>query len=126
MTTTDATPATTPEALFAKIDQRELSAVADLFAENATMVFGNGEPLVGRAAILAANATFMDTIVGLRHSIVDTWTVEATTIAVTDVTYTRLDTREVTLPTVSIWRIGDDGLIVDFRVVLDLAPVYAP
>ncbi|MFG2551091.1 hypothetical protein ACGFWF_14270 [Streptomyces sp. NPDC048581] len=38
----------------------------------------------------------------------------------------RIGTREMTLPAVSIWRIGDDGLIVDFRVVLDLAPVYAP
>ncbi|WP_093909844.1 nuclear transport factor 2 family protein [Streptomyces sp. cf386] len=119
-------PASRPTSSSPKIDRRELSAVADLFAENATMVFGNGEPLAGREAILAANAAFMDTIAGLRHRIVDAWTVDATTIAVTDVTYTRLDTREVTLPAVSIWRVGDDGLIVDFRVVLDLAPVHAP
>ncbi|MFC5216616.1 nuclear transport factor 2 family protein [Streptomyces coerulescens] len=126
MTTADATTALTPDALFAKIDRGELHAVADLFAENATMVFGNGEPLVGREAILTANLAFMETVAGLRHRIVDAWTVDATTIAVTDVTYTRLDGREVTVPAVSIWRVGGDGLIIGFRVVLDLAPVYAP
>ncbi|WJV44589.1 nuclear transport factor 2 family protein [Streptomyces flavofungini] len=120
------TTAPTPEALFAKIDGKELHAVAELLAENATMVFGNGDPLVGRAAILAANTAFMETIAALRHRIVDSWVVGATTIAVTEVTYTRLDTRQVTLPAVTIWRVGDDGLIVDFRVVLDLTPVYAP
>jgi ketosteroid isomerase-like protein len=126
MTSTDTTPISTADALFAKIDRRELRAVADLFAENATMVFGHGEPLSGREAILAANAAFMDTITGLRHRILDTWVVDATTIALTDVTYTRLDAREVTLPAVTIWRVGDDGLIAELRVVLDLAPVYAP
>ncbi|WP_210583710.1 nuclear transport factor 2 family protein [Streptomyces sp. GESEQ-35] len=126
MTSTDVTPTITADALFAKIDGRELRAVADLFAEDATMVFGNGEPLSGRQAILAANAAFMDTIAGLRHRILDTWAVDATTIALTDVTYTRLDAGEVTLPAVTIWRVGDDGLIADLRVVLDLARVYAP
>lgn len=126
MTTAPRPAAPTPEALFAKIDRRDLRGVADLLAENATMVFGNGEPLLGREAVLAANTAFMETIAGLSHRIVDSWVVEDTTIAVTDVTYTRLDAKEVTLPAVTIWRVGADGLIVDFRVVLDLTPVYAP
>jgi hypothetical protein len=32
------------------------------------------------------------------------------------VTYTRRDDKQVTIPAVSIWRVGADGLIVDFRV----------
>ncbi|MFJ5263432.1 nuclear transport factor 2 family protein [Streptomyces sp. NPDC088387] len=124
MTTADAT--ITADVLFSKIDRQQLHEVADLFAEDATMVFGNGSPLVGREAILAGNAAFMQTIAGLSHHILDTWTVDGTTIAVTDVTYTRLDAGEATLPAVTIWRVGPDGRITDLRVVLDLAPVFAP
>ncbi|MFH9075487.1 nuclear transport factor 2 family protein [Streptomyces alboflavus] len=119
------TTAPTPEALFTKIDGKDLHGVTALLAEDATMSFGNGEPLVGREAILAANTAFMETIAALRHRIVDSWVIDDTTIAVTEVTYTRLDMREVTLPAVTIWRVREDGLIVEFRVVLDLAPLYA-
>ncbi|HEX4247916.1 MAG TPA: hypothetical protein VH008_08600 [Pseudonocardia sp.] len=41
-------------------------------------------------------------------------------------TYTRLDGGEVTVPAVSIWRVDDDGLIVDYRVFVDQAPLFAP
>ena len=83
------------------------------------------EPVLGEGGYVPANTAFMETIAALRHRIVDSWAIDDTTIAVTEVTYTRLDTREVTLPAVTIWRVREDGLIVEFRVVLDLAPVYA-
>lgn len=41
-------------------------------------------------------------------------------------TYTRRDDKRVTVPTVSIWRVGGGGLITDFRVFYDPAPVFAP
>lgn len=112
--------------IFDKIDSRDPHALADLFAEDATMVFGNGEPMVGRAAVVAGSEAFLATVRGLRHHLRNEWTVADTTIAETDVTYTRLDGKDVTLPVVSIWHRGGAGLITDYRVFLDLAPVYAP
>ena len=111
--------------LYPMVDRRDVAAVGAKFAEDATMVFGNGDPMHGRAGIEAGNAAIFTTIAGLSHRIRREWTVEDTTIAVTDVTYTRLDGKRVTLPAVSIWRAGADGLIADFRVYADLAPVFA-
>ena len=40
-------------------------------------------------------------------------------------TYTRKDGADVTVPVVTIYRTGEGGLITDYRVFLDLAPVFA-
>jgi hypothetical protein len=47
-----------------------------------------------------------------------------TTIIQSEVTYGRLDERHVTIPVVTIYRHGD-GLIDDYRIFADLAPVHA-
>jgi len=112
--------------IFQKVDTMDPHALDDVFAEDATMVFGNGEPLVGREAIAAGCGAFLTTVRGLRHRILNEWAVDADTIAETEVTYTRLDGKEVSLPAVSIWRVRDDGLIADYRVFFDVAPIYAP
>jgi len=111
--------------IFALIDQLDAHAVAALFAEDAVMVFGNNDQLLGRAAILAGNTAMLAHIKGLRHVVRQEWTVDDTTIAVTDVTYTRRDDKQVTVPAVSIWRVDGDGLIAEYRVYYDLAPLFA-
>jgi ketosteroid isomerase-like protein len=111
--------------IFAKVDGQDFAGLIALFADDATMVFGNGEPLMGREAILAANQHFFTTITGLRHHIVDEYRDGPATIAVTDVTYTRLDGKDVTIPAASIWRVGEDGLIADYRIYFDVAPVFS-
>lgn len=63
---------------------------------------------------------------GIRHELLREWTVGAETIAETNVIYLRRDGKEVTVPAVSIWRVGADGLIVDYRVFVDQTPVFAP
>ncbi|HKN52453.1 MAG TPA: nuclear transport factor 2 family protein [Amycolatopsis sp.] len=116
---------TTPKELFAQIDTLDADAVIGHFADDATMVFGNNEPLFGREAILAGNRHFLTAIKGLRHDIVREWTLAETSIVVTDVTYTRHDDKRVTIPAASIWRVGGDGLITDYRVYFDPGPVFA-
>jgi hypothetical protein len=41
------------------------------------------------------------------------------------VTYTRTDDREVSVPVVTIYRTHGGNLISDYRVYVDLAPVFA-
>jgi hypothetical protein len=77
----------------------EPAAVGELFGEDATMVFANGEPMVGREAVVAGNAAFMATIKALR---------------------------QVSIPAMTIWSTREDGLIVDLRVFVEITPVYAP
>ncbi|GAA1258750.1 hypothetical protein GCM10009677_06970 [Sphaerisporangium rubeum] len=111
--------------VFQAADAFDAEAFALLLAEDATLVFGNAEPLVGRAAVAAGLGSFFSTIAGLRHRIVRNWQVDADTIAETEVTYRRLDGKEVSVVAVSIWHTRDDGLITDYRIFVDLAPVYA-
>jgi ketosteroid isomerase-like protein len=112
--------------IFAAIDSLDPRALDGVLAEDATMVFGNGEPLAGRDAILAGSEAFLSTVKGVRHRLLNEWTVDATTIAEAEVTYTRLDSKEVTVPVVSIWQIRPDTKITTYRVFVDLTPVYAP
>jgi ketosteroid isomerase-like protein len=112
--------------IFQTIDTMQPDSIAAMYAEDARLVFGNAEPLVGRTAITAGIEGFFATINGLRHRVVNDWHVRADTIAEAEVTYRRIDDEHVSVPVVSIWHTGDDGLITDYRVFFDLAPVYAP
>ncbi|MEV0349875.1 nuclear transport factor 2 family protein [Nonomuraea sp. NPDC050680] len=111
--------------VFQVVDSFDPDKFAQLLAEDATLVFGNAEPTVGREAIAAGLRTFFSTIGGLRHRIVRSWQVDADTIAETEVTYRRLDGKDVGVAAVSVWHTRDDGLISDYRIFIDLAPVYA-
>lgn len=113
------------ESIFALIDSMDSAGFAGLFAQNATLTFGNGEPMVGRDAIATGSAAFWTNIAGLRHRIINQWVFMHDSIAETAVTYTRQDGNEVTVPAVSIWRAETDGLIGNYRIFVDLAPVFA-
>ncbi|MET8158794.1 nuclear transport factor 2 family protein [Sphaerisporangium sp. NPDC005289] len=111
--------------VFERVDSFDPERFTQLLAEDATLVFGNAEPLAGREAILAGLRAFFSTIDGLRHRVVRNWQAGADIIAETEVTYRRLDGKDVSVVAVSIWRTGGDGLISDYRIFVDLAPVYA-
>jgi ketosteroid isomerase-like protein len=112
--------------VFKTIDTMRPDSITAMYADDARVVFGNAEPLVGRKAITAGIENFFATINGLRHHVVNDWRVHTDTIAEAEVTYSRTDGTNVSVPVVSIWRTGDDGLITDYRVFFDLTPVYAP
>jgi ketosteroid isomerase-like protein len=110
--------------VFEDVDCMDAKAFASHLAEDCQLRFGNAEELVGREAIEEGIAGFFTTIKGISHQIVDQWDVDDTTIIQLEATYTRKDDREVTLPAVAVWRRGGD-LIDDYRIYVDLAPVYA-
>lgn len=116
----------TAQTVFHAVDSMDPAATVNLLAENASIRFGNADPLVGREAVLAGVAAFFGAIRKVRHSIRTVWTVGADTIAETDVTYTRHDGKDVTIPAVSIWRVDVDDRIEDYRVFYDVTPVFAP
>jgi ketosteroid isomerase-like protein len=111
--------------LVADIDSMDAKSFASNLSEDCVLRYANSDEVRGREAIEQAIAGFYGTIGGLRHQVRNEWSVGDTTILQFDVTYTRLDGREVTVPAVSIVRSGDD-LIDEYRIYVDLAPVYAP
>ncbi len=110
--------------VFADVDRMDAKAFASNLAEDCVLRFANADEVVGRDAIEAAIAGFFSTIKGLSHHIVEQWDVDDTTIVQLEVTYTRMDDRRVTLPAITIYRRGGD-LIDEYRIYIDLAPVYA-
>jgi ketosteroid isomerase-like protein len=117
-------PRTSADAMFAVVDRRDADGFAALCAEDAVLRFANAEPVRGRAAIRDSFATFFASIAGLEHDIVGFWHADGAFVAESLVTYTRTNRTTVTLPAVSIVRRGTDGLIRDYRIYMDLGPLY--
>jgi ketosteroid isomerase-like protein len=113
------------EQMFADIDRMDAGAWAAYLAPDAVMRFGNADPVHGREACRDALAAFYGMIHGLAHDVVQQWEHDDATIVEANVTYTRSDDREVTVPVVTIYRTDADDLIGDYRVFIDLAPVFA-
>jgi hypothetical protein len=112
--------------LFADIDSMKPEAFSAYLAPDVVMRFGNAPPLHGRDACHGTWAGFCELVDGVHHEVVNQWDVEDdTTVAETEVTYTRKDGRAVTVPVVTVYRVGSDDLITSYRVFLDLAPVFA-
>jgi ketosteroid isomerase-like protein len=111
--------------MFTDIDRMDAAAWASYLAPDAVMRFGNADPLYGREACRDGLAAFYGTISGLRHELVEQWEDGSVTIVEAVVTYTRTDDREVEVPVVTIYRTNADDLIADYRVYIDLAPVFA-
>jgi ketosteroid isomerase-like protein len=112
------------ETLFADIDSMDPDRFADHLAEDAVMRFGNAEPVHGRAAIRDAWAGFCAGIDGVAHDVVGRWEPDDATVVEANVTYTRRDGGRVTVPVATIYR-AQGELIDDYRIFIDLAPLFA-
>jgi hypothetical protein len=110
--------------LFADIDSMEPDRFAAHLAEDVRFRFGNAEPIHGRAAVRDTWAAFCDGVDGVRHEQIGFWEVGEASIAEAEVTYTRKDGTSVTLPVVTIYR-TDGELIDDYRIFMDVAPLWA-
>ena len=110
--------------LFAAIDRQDMPAFLACIAERASFRFGSTPAVVGHAAIGEAVNGFFATIGGLKHVLNKTVADETTLVCEGEVTYTRHDTTQITLPFVNVFEF-DDGLISDYRIYIDIAPLYA-
>jgi len=110
--------------MFAVADALDVDNYVTYLAPDVQFRFGNAEPITGRDAVRDAVGHFFTTIKGLRHTIVREWHDGDTIIQQLDVTYTRLDDKQVTLPAVNLLRMDNDT-VADYRIYVDLAPVYA-
>jgi ketosteroid isomerase-like protein len=110
--------------LFSDIDSMDPERFAAHLAEDVTMRFGNAEPIQGRDAVRNAWAEFCDGLDGVSHEPLRRWESDAGTVAEANVTYTKKDGGTVTVPVTTIWTEADGG-IDDYRIFIDLAPLFA-
>jgi len=110
--------------LFADIDSMEPDRFAAHLADDVSFRFCNAEAVHGRDAVRDVWAGFCETVDGVSHEIVEQFESGDATIAESNVTYTKKDGAQVTVPVVTIYRSGGE-LIDDYRVFIDLAPLFA-
>jgi ketosteroid isomerase-like protein len=110
--------------LFADIDSMLPDRFAAHLADDVDFRFGNADLVHGRDAVRAVWAGFCEMVDGVRHDLVTQWDTGDAVIAESDVTYTRRDGGRVTVPVVTIYRPAGE-LITDYRVFIDLAPLFA-
>ena len=110
--------------LFVSIDAMDTERFLGFISEGGTFRFGSSPPVQGHAAIQQAVEAFFATFAALRHD-VTLLIREGDRIACEgDVTYTRHDGSEITLPFANVFGL-ENGLISTYHVYLDIAPLYA-
>ena len=115
----------TVRAIIAATDAADVDRLSELVTVDVRLRFGSAEPSVGRDAILTGAEAFFASIASIKHDIGALWTV-GTQVVITEMTvhYERLDGGELSLPCTDIFYLRD-GLIADYRIYMDIAPVYA-
>jgi limonene-1,2-epoxide hydrolase len=112
------------EQLLTDIDSMEPERFAAHLSSDVTMRFGNADPIHGRDAVREAWSAFCEDLNGVKHDLIEQWTIDGTTIVEARVTYTRGDGSQVSVPVTTIYR-ERAGEIDDYRIYIDLAPLFA-
>ena len=112
------------EDLFSDIDSMDPDAFARHLSENVRFTFGNADTVVGRDNVRDVWAGFCEGIDGVRHDVIEEFEQNGANIVESTVTYTRKDGSTITLPVVTIYR-GAGELIEDYRIFMDVAPLFA-
>jgi len=111
--------------LFASIDAMDTESFLSFIHEGATFRFGSSPAVTGHAEIRAAVEGFFSSFAALQH---DLQRVIADSDAVAcegEVTYTRHDGSKITLPFVNVFEM-DGALVSQYRVYIDIGPLFQP
>lgn len=111
-------------AIFASFDATDIAGLAALATDDVRLQIGNSPVVVGKAAFVESLEAFVASVASFDHTVTSLWTDREALIAELQVHYTRLDGRELTLPCCNVFRLRD-GLVADYRVYMDINPVYA-
>jgi ketosteroid isomerase-like protein len=117
-------PAEYAKDLFAALDAGDVPALSAFMTDDVRLRLGNSDWVEGKAAFVAESERFNASIARIRHNILNVWAEEDVLIVELEVEYTRHDGGELTLPCCNVFRLRD-GAVADYRVYMDIAPVYA-
>jgi len=111
--------------LFKAVDSNDTERFLGFLTAEASFRFGSSPPAQGREAIRAAVDGFFSTIGGCRHVLARTVAEEGVIICEGDVTYTRHDASEITLPFANVFELEGE-LISCYKIYADAGPLYNP
>jgi ketosteroid isomerase-like protein len=111
--------------LFAAIDGKDADAFVAFLTEDAVFRFGNAAPVSGRAAIREVLVGFFGSIRALRHQVTESWVLPDVAVAIGQVTYTRLDGSELSVPFADVFKMRKK-LVHEYLIYVDASRLYAP
>ena len=110
--------------LFASIDAMDTEGFVGFLTEDCSFRFGSAPAVSGHEAIGAAVGGFFQSIAGLSHDVHRVVDSDGVIACEGEVTYTRHDNSQVTLPFCDIFE-TDSGLISVYRIYMDIGPLFA-
>jgi len=124
VTTTIDHPTEFSAKLFGFADRGDINGYLTMLADDIRLRFANAPVARGKEAVREALTQLMSTITGMRHKVINEWRVGDRVIHQLEVTYTRLDGSQVTIPGATIYRLSGD-LISEYQTYIDLDPLFA-
>jgi hypothetical protein len=110
--------------MFAAIDAKDTEGFLRHLAPGARFRYGSHPPAVGIDAIRAGVDGFFAAIHSSRHRLDRRWLLDDVAVVEGEVTYRRLDGREVTVPFLDVLYTRD-ARVHDYRIYIDPAPLFA-
>ena len=96
----------------------------EYLADYVKFSFGNAPAVTGKDSVRKSIEGFFASIEGLSHRIVATWVHPETVICHGEVTYTRIDSSQVTIPFANILRMEDE-CIKEYLIYIDITPLFS-
>lgn len=111
--------------VFGNLDAGDVEGFMKSFDENCTVAFGNLDPITGTAALRGLVDQLQTVVKTFHHGIVHEWVAGPDTILELAMVYERHDGRSIALPSAAILTVNGQGLVTDWRIFMDPAPLYA-
>jgi len=112
------------DSVFVAIDARDTQAFLDHLHADVDFVFGNAPEVQGQEALREVIDGFFAALGGIAHHLDRRWAVDDTVICHGQVTYTRQDGSQLTVPFANVFTY-DNGLIRDYRIFVDNSALFS-
>ncbi|WP_172280153.1 nuclear transport factor 2 family protein [Chryseobacterium sp. LAM-KRS1] len=111
------------EKILSAIDSKDPNKFAEFLSEDSVFKFGNFPEEVGKSAIFKAQTDFYNSIKDLKHKILRIWKDSTSTVVQMEVSYTRHDGSNITLPVTDVF-VFDGNKITHTLIYMDINPLY--
>ena len=109
--------------LFKAVDAKDTERFLGFLTDQASFRFGSAPPAQGKGAIRVAVDGFFSTIAGCHHVVTRVVAEGDVIICEREVTYTRHDASQISLPFVNVFELEGD-LISAYKIYADAGPLY--
>ena len=124
MTTTAPSSALDTTRALLRAADNDIAAFFGFFTDDCQFRMANNDVIRGREAIQAWVASYLGSVAGMRHVILEEWVSDDVAAVRVEVTYSMQNGSQFTLPAVTRTRVRD-GKVTEYLIFMDPGPVQA-